>query len=456
MATPAIAPRDLMARIQSRTAEIGVVGLGYVGLPLLLTFHRAGFPVSGFDLDPEKIARLNRGESYIRHLGAEAVAAARAAGRFRATGDFSALRHMDAIIVCVPTPLNETQEPDLSFIQATGRTIAQYLQPGQLVCLESSTYPGTTEEVLLPLLEASGLHCSLDAVSAGSAAIPPALEFYLGYSPEREDPGNKRYTTQSIPKLVAGRNAASAGRVEALYASAFEKVVRVSSLQVAEMAKILENTYRAVNIALVNELKQLCLRMGIDIWEVIDAAATKPFGYQPFYPGPGLGGHCIPIDPFYLAWKAKQHDFTARLIYLAGEINTEMPYKVIEAVFNGLNRSHKAVNGARILVLGVAYKKDIDDLRESPALKIIALLRKLGAQVDYHDRFCPEVRPGRQNDFHLRSIEFTPAAAASYDCVLIATDHSGLDYAAIAAHAPLVVDTRNVTRGLHSPHVIRC
>ncbi len=445
---PARIQPDLQALIAARTAQVGIIGLGYVGLPLALTFHRAGFPVTGFDIDPVKVARLNAGESYLRHLGADAVRAARAAGRFAASADFSVLARMDAIIICVPTPLNESQEPDLSYIEATSRAIAHTLRPGQLIVLESSTYPGTTEEVVLPILAATGLGCAPGHAAAG--------DYFLGYSPEREDPGNSRFATAAIPKLVAGVNPASAALAESLYAAAFQKVVRVSSPKTAEMAKILENTYRAVNIALVNELKQLCLRMGIDIWEVIEAAATKPFGYHPFYPGPGLGGHCIPIDPYYLAWKAKQHDFTARLIFLAGQINTEMPYKVVEAVISGLNRARKSVNGAHILVLGVAYKKDIDDLRESPAVKILGLLRELGADVAYHDPYCPRLHAGRQNAFTLASVAFAPADAAQYDCVLVATDHSGLDYAAIAACASLLIDTRNVTRGLDAASIIRC
>ncbi len=454
------------ASIQNRSARVGIIGLGYVGLPLALVFHRAGYTVTGFDLDQAKIAALEKGRSYIQHIGTEAVAAAVGSGRLQPTADFERLREMDAILICVPTPLTDKHEPDVSYIEATGRDIAKRLRPGQLIVLESSTYPGTTEEVLIPLLEASGVACRVAAGGRRAAAVAgsgagggtsqSAGRAYVAFSPEREDPGNKQFSTARIPKLVGGVDAEAGELALALYASAFEHAIAVANAKVAEMAKILENTYRCVNIALVNELKQLCMRMGIDIFDVIEAAATKPFGFQAFYPGPGLGGHCIPIDPFYLSWKAKEFDFTARFIQLAGEINIEMPYKVVEAIANGLNQRKQAVNGARILVLGVAYKKDIDDLRESPAIKIMTLLRQRGAEVVYHDPHCPHIHEGRQNDFVEDSVAFTPADAAKYDCVAIITDHSALDYAAVAQHARLLVDTRNATRGLTQDNIVRC
>ena len=448
-----------------RSARVGVIGLGYVGLPLCLAFERAGFPVTGFDVDQEKVNSLNRGRSYIKHFSDAQIQGALAGKRFAATAEFDRLAEMDAILICVPTPLTERREPDLSYVEQTGRDIAQRLRAGQLVVLESSTYPGTTDEVLLPILEASGVPCRAPAARAaaagagageGSATGGGAGRAYVAYSPEREDPGNAQFTTVRIPKLVGGVDAAAAEMALALYSAAFERAVPVASAKVAEMAKILENTYRCVNIAMVNELKQLCLRMGIDIWDVIEAAATKPFGFQAFYPGPGLGGHCIPIDPFYLSWKSKEFDFTARFIELAGEINTDMPYRVVEAMANALNGQGKAVRGARILLLGVAYKRDIDDLRESPALKIYQLLRERGAEVSYHDPHCPHVHRGRHFPHELDSVAFTPADAGGYDCIAVTTDHSGLDYAAIARGAKLLVDTRNVTRGMSGANICRC
>ncbi|HXR98128.1 MAG TPA: nucleotide sugar dehydrogenase [Terriglobales bacterium] len=449
--------------ISDRTARVGIIGLGYVGLPLSLVFHKAGFPVTGFDLDPSKVESLARGKSYIKHIDGAAIAGAVQSGAFSATADFDRLAEMDAIIICVPTPLTEKHDPDVSFIEATGRDIARRLRAGQLVVLESSTYPGTTEEVLLPLLLQAGIphtapaQAMAAAAGAGTASSGRQTErFFLAYSPEREDPGNRDFTTSTIPKLVGGLDAESTQLAHALYAAAFEQAIPVASARVAEMAKILENTYRCVNIALVNELKQLCLRIGIDIFEVIEAAATKPFGFQAFYPGPGLGGHCIPIDPYYLSWKAREYDFATRFIQLAGEINTEMPYRIVEAVGAGLNRQSKAVRGSRLLILGVAYKKDIDDLRESPALKIMELLESQGAAIAYHDPYCPRVAPGRHNYAARQSAPFQPADAAAYDAVVIVTDHSSLDYAAIARHAKLLVDTRNATRGLVGDHIVRC
>jgi len=440
---------SLKARIQARQARIGVIGLGYVGLPLSLLFSEEKFPVMGFDIDPAKVATLSTGGSYIYRIPPTDIAAARGRG-FSATSDYSHLAEMDAIIICVPTPLSKSREPDLQFITATGEAMAPHLRPGQLIVLESTTYPGTTEEVLIPILEArnpSGLKVARPD-SKGEQV------FYAAYSPEREDPGNDTVARREIPKVVGGMDANAAALAEALYGAIFNRVVRVSTPAAAEMTKLLENIYRCVNIALVNELKLLCLRMNIDIWEVIAAASTKPFGFQPFYPGPGLGGHCIPVDPFYLSWKARQWDFQTRFIELAGEINTAMPYHVVSAIAGALNRHRKALNGARVLVLGVAYKKDVDDLRESPGLKVMELLQDEGAQVSYNDPYFPTLGKGRKYDYHLSS---TPLDTLSlFDCVVIITDHSDYDYARIVRDAQLVVDTRNATRNLLSPKIVRC
>jgi UDP-N-acetyl-D-glucosamine dehydrogenase len=417
--------------MSSYPTSIGIIGLGYVGLPLVIGFATRGSEVYGFDIDSRKIEMLNRGKSYIKHIPEESIQSITQSGQFRATTDFAELKKVKTIIICVPTPLTEKMEPDLTFIVSTGESIFPHLQRGQLVVLESTTYPGTTEELLVPILEKSGL-------SAGK-------DFYVGFSPEREDPGNKQFKTHQIPKVVSGINSESRDLVKEVYEKMFEKVVAVSSPRVAEMSKLLENIYRCVNIALVNELKLLCQRMDIDLWEVISAASTKPFGFTPFYPGPGLGGHCIPIDPFYLSWKAKEYDFPTRFIELAGEINTAMPFHVVESIAEILNRNCQSVNGSRILVLGVAYKKDIDDLRESPSLKIIQLLQMRGAKVDYNDPYFPSLHKMRKYDFKLTSVDLTPENVASYDCVVIATDHSSYDYPAIVASARRVVDTRNAT-----------
>jgi len=351
---------------------------------------------------------------------------------------------MDAVVICVPTPLDQRREPDLSYVEQTARSIQPHLQRGQLIVLESTTYPGTTEELVLPILEQSGLHCP---IAQGPDAEHLATDFFLAFSPEREDPGNKQYGLAQIPKVVGGVNPPSGRAAVSLYAQIVARVVPVSTTRAAEMAKLLENIFRCVNIALVNELKQLALRMGMDIWEVIDAAATKPFGFMPFYPGPGLGGHCIPVDPYYLSWKAREYDFVTRFIELAGEVNTAMPYNVVEAIAHALNDRQKALKGSRILVLGVAYKKDVDDLRESPTLKIMQLLIEQGARVDYNDPYFPQLHKMRHYDYsHMRSIDLTPANLAAYDCVVIATDHTSYDYQAIVEAAPLVVDTRNATR----------
>ncbi len=424
--------------------KIGIIGCGYVGLPLALRFSDVGQRVTGFDLDKSKVDKLNAGQSYIQHIPAEKIRQHVEAKRFDATTDFSRLREMDAVLICVPTPLDERREPDLSYVANTARAIAPHLQPHQLIVLESTTYPGTTEELVLPILEANGMRCPIDDSKAGNHA---QTDFYLSFSPEREDPGNKQYGLAQIPKVVGGVNAASGRAAANLYGQIVSQVVPVSSTRAAEMVKLLENIFRCVNIALVNELKQLSLRMGLDIWEVIDSAATKPFGFMPFYPGPGLGGHCIPVDPYYLSWKAREYDFVTRFIELAGEINTAMPYNVVEAVSEALNEREKSLKGSRILLLGIAYKKDVDDLRESPSLKLLELLTSRGARVDYNDPYFPGLHKMRHYDFsHMRSIDLTPEGLASYDCVLIATDHSSYDYEAIVRNAKLVVDTRNATR----------
>ncbi len=441
---------ELKTRIDTRQAQIGVIGLGYVGLPLVQLYTEANFRVTGFDIDQHKVATLNSGGSYIYRIPPTEIQAARSRG-FRATADFSSLTDMDAIIICVPTPLDEYREPDLSFITDTARAIAPHLRAGQLVVLESTTYPGTTEEVLVPILEA-GKGCGLKA--ARDATANAANEFFVAFSPEREDPGNQTVARCDIPKVVGGLNSQASELAATLYGTIFNRTVPVSSPAVAEMTKLLENIYRCVNIALVNELKLLALRMGLDIWEVIEAASTKPFGFQPFYPGPGLGGHCIPVDPYYLSWKAKAWYFRTRFIELAGEINSAMPYHVVSSVSRALSQQRKALNGAKVLVLGVAYKKDIDDLRESPALTIIELLQKDGAQVSYTAPYFPFIDKGRKYDLQMKCVPVENVD--KYDCVLIVTDHSDYDYAWIAQQASLVVDTRNATRGIQGDNIVRC
>ena len=436
-------------KIQKREARVGIIGLGYVGLPLALLFTEQKFKVTGFDIDKNKVETLNKGGSYIYRIAAEDVRSAASQG-FRATAEYAQLEQMDAIIICVPTPLDQYHEPDLSFITDTTHAIAPHLQPSQLVVLESTTYPGTTEEVMVPILEKEnklGLK-----VARGDAE--PEGRFFVAFSPEREDPGNTSVARRDIPKVVGGVNPAASQLAGALYGSIFHRTVPVSSPAAAEMTKLLENIYRCVNIAMVNELKLLCLRMGLDIWEVIEAASTKPFGFHPFYPGPGLGGHCIPVDPFYLSWKAKEWDFRTRFIELAGEINTNMPYHVLASIGGALNGHKKSINGSRVLVLGVAYKKDIDDLRESPSLTLIEVLRKRGADVSYNDPFFPTVGHGRHYDLNMTSQPLDNLE--SYDCVLIATDHSDYDFPAIAQRARLLVDTRNATAGLKGNNIVRC
>jgi UDP-N-acetyl-D-glucosamine dehydrogenase len=425
---------DLKTKIANNSAVVGVIGLGYVGLPLMRAFSVAGFPVIGFDVDQRKIDALHKGQNYLKHLGEGYVKEMVASGRFDATVDFSRLGECDAVISCVPTPLGAHLEPDLSFVEQTAVDVAKTLRKGQLIVLESSTYPRTTREVMMPKFEAKGLTCGQD--------------YYLAYSPEREDPGRKDHNTQTIPKLVGGIDPVSGELATALYRKAIKQVIPVSSAEVAEAAKILENTYRAVNIALVNELKVVLQAMGIDVWEVIAAAATKPFGFQAFYPGPGLGGHCIPIDPYYLTWKAREVGHATRFIELAGEVNRSMPKYVVDRTVLALNDRSKAVRGSRILILGLAYKPDVDDVRESPSFELIEHLEQLGADVDYHDPHVPATHKMRHHDLQMRSIELTNEALASYDCVVVATNHAAYDWPMVAKHARLLVDTRGVTRAL--------
>jgi UDP-N-acetyl-D-glucosamine dehydrogenase len=446
---PATLFSELKSKIEQKEARVAVIGLGYVGLPLALLYTEQKFSVTGFDIDARKVSTLDQGGSYIFRIPAAEIQAAKKRG-FSATAEYSRLTEMDAIIICVPTPLNEYHEPDLSFITDTAKSIAPHLRAGHLVILESTTYPGTTEEVLIPILEKGNRH----GLKASRGDASSGQEFYVAFSPEREDPGNQTVARRDIPKVVGGLNAKASDLAAALYGAIFARVVRVSSPAAAEMTKLLENIYRCVNIALVNELKLLSLRMGLDIWEVIEAAATKPFGFQAFYPGPGLGGHCIPVDPFYLSWKAKEWDFRTRFIELAGEINTNMPYHVLESVGKALNQHKKALNGAKVLVLGLAYKKDIDDLRESPSLTIIELLQKDGAQVSYNDPYFPTVGKGRKYDLQMKCAPLENLG--QYDCVLIVTDHSDYDYAGIVRQSQLVVDTRNATRGIKSPKIVHC
>jgi UDP-N-acetyl-D-glucosamine dehydrogenase len=422
---------DFKRRIQARSAVVGIIGLGYVGLPLMRAFCDKDFRVLGFDIDQKKVEKINKGKSYIKSVDSSVIARAVHAGLFSATGDFKRLREVDAIIICVPTPLDKMRQPDLSYIENTSRAIAKNLKRGHLVVLESTTYPGTTDEVVKPILETSGLECGKD--------------FFLAFSPEREDPGNPVYSAPTIPKVVGGCDKAAGEIACALYAQAVVRVIPVSTTRAAEACKILENIYRCVNIALVNELKMLFDKMGIDVWEVIEAASTKPFGFHPFYPGPGLGGHCIPIDPFYLSWKARQFNFTTQFIDLAGQINTAMPEYVIGAITRALNVRKKTVKGAKILLLGMAYKKDVDDCRESPALEIAESLMRLGAEVSYHDPYVPALPKMREYNLNLKSTPLSDATLARSDCVVIVTDHTCIDYARVARHAPLVIDTRNAT-----------
>jgi UDP-N-acetyl-D-glucosamine dehydrogenase len=446
-ATAAITLADHTSKVVTRQAQIGIVGMGYVGLPLALLFSGEGFQVTGFDIAADKVSTLNSGGSYIVRILPEQIKQAQKTG-FRATSDYSEVARMDAVIICVPTPLNAYHEPDLSYVTGTVESIAPWLHAGQLVVLESTTYPGTTEEIVVPLIEAG----NRDGLKVARAA--DELGIHVAFSPEREDPGNDTVARHDIPKVIGACGSVASELAGAYYGAIFRRVVPVSSPSVAEMTKLLENIYRCVNIALVNELKQLCMRMDIDIHEVIDAAKTKPFGFQAFYPGPGLGGHCIPIDPFYLSWKAKQFDFHTRFIELAGEVNTAMPYFVLEQVAAGLNSHRKSINGSKVLVLGLAYKRDIDDLRESPSLTIIELLREKGALVAYNDPFFERVGHGRH---YALNMECAPLdSLGQYDAVVIVTDHSSYDYAAIVQQSQLVIDTRNATKGIDSPKIVRC
>ncbi len=425
---------ELVDRIRSKQALVGVVGLGYVGLPLVREFTRAGMHVLGFDVDPVKVEALTAGRSYIEHIPAQMIQDMLSRGQFEATTDFGRLHEPDCILICVPTPLNKAREPDLTYVEQTARSVAATLRKGQLIVLESTTYPGTTREVMQPVLEQNGLKSGVD--------------FYLAFSPEREDPGRKDYSTRTIPKVVGGCDKDSLAAAVACYEQAIDTVVPVSSCEVAEATKILENTYRAVNIALVNELKVLYDRMGIDVWEVIRAASTKPFGYTPFFPGPGLGGHCIPIDPFYLTWKARQYGLATRFIELAGEVNVSMPRYVVSRLMEALNDREKPLKGSKILVLGLSYKKDIDDVRESPSLTIIELLQERGAKIDYNDPHVARTHKMREHDLKMTSKKLSADMLASYDAVVISTDHSSYDYQFIVDNAQLVIDTRNACKNV--------
>ena len=423
----------LLQRLESRTATVGVVGLGYVGLPLAMAMSGGGFTTLGFDIDPAKVETLNSGSSYIEAVPGSLLGNALKAERFRATGDFSELAACDAIIICVPTPLTRHREPDLSFIENTSRAIAERLRPGQLVVLESTTYPGTTDGIVRPILEATGLRSARD--------------FFLGFSPEREDPGNRDFAVTTIPKVVAGDGEEAARLMHALYGAVVKKIVPVSSTATAEAVKLTENIFRSVNIALVNELKLVYDAMGIDIWEVIEAAKSKPFGYMPFYPGPGLGGHCVPIDPFYLTWKAREFEMPTRFIELAGEINSAMPRHVVGRLADALDRFRgKALSRSRVLVVGLAYKKNVPDIRESPSLRLIELIEERGGRTEFHDPFVDEIPSTREHKplMGRRSVALTPETLKDFDAVLVATDHDNVDYAAIASSALLVIDTRNV------------
>ena len=428
--------RVLEEKIRTRRARVGIVGMGYVGLPLAVEFAKAGFSVTGIDTNEDKVKRVNAGDSYVGDISSATLGPLVDSGKLRATCDFSALLDLDTVDICVPTPLRKTKDPDMSFIVASCQEIAKYFRAGMLVILESTTYPGTTYELVLPMLAKPGLEVGRD--------------FFLCFSPERVDPGNPVYQTANIPKVVGGCTAACTRMGQLFYSQAIERVVPVGSTQVAEMVKLLENTFRMINIGLVNEMAVMCANMGIDVWEVIDAAATKPFGFMPFYPGPGLGGHCFPIDPFYLSWKSKQSGIEARFIELAGQINGQMPHFAVDRVRDALNSAGKAVKGSRIHIMGVAYKRDIDDLRESPALDVILLLRRLGAEISYSDPHVPTLR---LDGLILEGSPEETAAAA--DCVVIVTNHSAFDYQALVERSRLVVDTRNALKGIRSEKIVR-
>lgn len=427
---------DLLNKIKENKAVVGVVGMGYVGLPLLMEFVEQGFKTIGFDIDKRKVEKLNAGQSYIKHISEQRIKAVRDSKLFEATTDFKKISEVDAVLIAVPTPLTKQREPDMSYITGTAEALYPNIRKGQLIVLESSTYPGTTEEVLKPILAKSGL--------------TPDVDFWVAFSPEREDPNNPKYNTRTIPKVVGANNEYARQVSVALYEKVIVKTIPVSSSQAAEATKLLENIFRSVNIALVNEMKMILDKMGIDVWEVIQAASTKPFGYMPFYPGPGLGGHCIPIDPFYLTWKAREYEMSTRFIELAGEINTSMPFWVVQKVMDALNEHGRSLKGSKILVLGAAYKKDIDDPRESPSFKLMEILLEKGATVDYNDPLIPELPSMRMYDIKRKSVDLTPANLASYDCVLISTDHSVYDWNLIVEHSRLVVDSRNATKDVLS------
>lgn len=431
---------SLIEKIKTKQAKVGVIGLGYVGLPLVIEFSKAGYPVAGFDIDPEKIKALKQGKSYIKHIDSARVA--QLGQTFIPTTDFSKLADMDCIIICVPTPLNKYREPDMSYVFNTTKTVAEHLRKGQLISLESTTYPGTTDEDMREILEKTGLKAGRD--------------FHLAFSPEREDPNNKDFSTSTIPKVVGGYTPACLDAAKTLYDSIVVKTVPVSSTKAAEATKLLENIYRAVNIAMVNELKMLFDRMDIDVWEVIEAAKTKPFGFQAFYPGPGLGGHCIPIDPFYLTWKAREYEFATRFIELAGEVNTQMPYYVVQKTVDTLNQKGLSIKGAKVLILGIAYKKNVDDMRESPSFKLMELFMEKGALVDYNDPYIPKIPRLRRYSFDKSSVPLSAGSLSGYDAVVIATDHSDYDYQLIRSHAKLIIDTRNAMKtGLNDRKVVK-
>jgi UDP-N-acetyl-D-glucosamine dehydrogenase len=427
---------DLLKKIEAHQAVIGVIGMGYVGLPLLLEFVEEDFPTLGFDIDPVKVEELNAGKSYIKHIPAAKINKAIQKKKFEATTDFRRLKEVDCILVCVPTPLGKHREPDISYIESTSEIVAKYVQKGQLIVLESSTFPGTTEGVMRPIIEKSGLVSHKD--------------FYLAFSPEREDPNNPDFTTRTIPKVVGANDPTSLKLSKSLYDQVIVETVPVSSSEAAEATKLLENIFRSVNIALVNEMKMIMDRMGIDVWEVIKAASTKPFGFMPFYPGPGLGGHCIPIDPFYLTWKAREYELSTRFIELAGEVNTHMPFYVVNRLVDALNDHQKSLNGSKILILGLAYKKDIDDLRESPTLKLMEIISDGGGMVDYHDPFIAKLGPTRHYNFEKKSVSLTAENLKGYDAVLISTNHSVFDIELVTEHSQLIIDTRNATAGIQN------
>lgn len=440
---------EILEKISSKSAIVGIIGLGYVGLPLALEFAAKGYEVIGFDIDEKKIPILNRGQSYIKHIKEEKILNALDAKKFKATSDFSLLTLCDAIIICVPTPLDEHREPDLTYVINSGKIIVKYLKKGQLIVLESSTYPGTTDEILLPMFE--------NSQNGETLKYQVGKDFYLAFSPEREDPNNIEYNTSTIPKVVGGVTPDCLKIAQALYNQVIIKTIPVSSAKVAEATKLLENIYRSVNIALVNELKMVFDRMGIDVWEVIEAAKTKPFGFHAFYPGPGLGGHCIPIDPFYLTWKAREYDISTKFIELAGEINTSMPYYVVEKAQMIMNKNKMFLNGSKVLILGASYKKNVDDMRESPTLKLIEILKEKGALVDYNDPFIPKLNITRKYKFEMASVKLSKENLSTYDLVLLSTDHALYEYKFIAENSKLILDTRNAfeKNGVKSSNIFK-